>query len=109
MKIDLTNLAICRHENFKGGEKHLDAAMFNDDKVRIIRGTLEKGASIGYHTHETNCEVIYILSGKAKVLMDDQVEYLEAGQCNYCPKGHSHSLMNDCDEPLIFIGVIPEQ
>ncbi len=95
--------------NFKGGEKSLDAKMFFDGNNRIIFGKLPVGGSIGEHTHETNSEIIYILEGKGTVLMDGEYEDVEAGVCHYCPKGHTHSLMNNSDAPLTFFAVVPEQ
>ena len=95
--------------NFKGGEKSLYAKMFHDEKNRIIYGKLIPGASIGVHTHETNSEIIYITKGTGRVLMDGEYEKLEAGMCHYCPKGHTHSLMNDSDAELEFFAVVPEQ
>ena len=41
-------------------------------------------------------------------LFDDGVEYVEAGQCHFCPKGHSHSLINENEEPLEFYACVPE-
>ena len=94
--------------NFKGGEKSLYAKMFHDEKNRIIYGKLIPRASIGVHTHETNSEIIYITKGTGRVLMDGEYEKLEAGMCHYCPKGHTHSLMNDSDAELEFFAVVPE-
>ena len=45
-----------------------------DKNNKILLGTLEPGASIGLHTHETNSEIIYILSGKGKVLFEGEYE-----------------------------------
>jgi mannose-6-phosphate isomerase-like protein (cupin superfamily) len=36
------------------------------------------------------------------------VEYVEAGQCHFCPKGHSHSLINEGPEDLVFYATVPE-
>ena len=36
-------------------------------------------------------------------------ESLEAGDCHYCPKGHTHSLINVGKEDLVFFAVVPEQ
>ena len=94
---------------FKGGEKALYAKMFHDEKNRIIYGKLIPGASIGVHTHETTSEIIYILEGKGKVLFDGAYEPVESGVCHYCPKGHTHSLINDSDVDLVFFAVVPEQ
>ena len=93
----------------RGGEKEVSAQMYADSLGKIMRGTLIPGASIGLHTHETSSEIIYILSGKGKILYDDGCEPLEAGSCHYCPKGHAHSLINDQEEGnLEFFAVVPE-
>lgn len=94
---------------FRGGEKNTIARMFVDEKVKIMNGKLESGASIGMHTHDTSCEIIYILSGKGKVIYDGTEERLEQGSCHYCPIGHTHSLINDSDSDLLFFAVVPEQ
>ncbi len=109
MIIDLKNEKATVIHNFKGGEKSISAKMFFDGKNRILHGVLESGATIGVHTHETNSEIIYFLSGKGKMLMDGEYEIVEAGMCHYCPKGHTHSLINDSTEDLVFFAVVPEQ
>lgn len=47
-------------ENFKGGNGTLIMRAADDGKVKIMRNTLTAGSSIGMHTHEGNCEVMYI-------------------------------------------------
>lgn len=96
-------------KNFRGGEKETSARMFNDELNRIMHGKLEPGASIGLHTHDENSEIIYILKGTGKVLYDKQYEIIKEGICHYCPKGHSHSLINDSTDDLIFFAVVPKQ
>ena len=98
--------------HMRGGEKEVSAQMYTDSLGKIMRGTLIPGASIGMHTHETGSEIIYILSGKGKILYDGGCEALEPGSCHYCPKGHAHSLMNDSPEggeDLRFFAVVTEQ
>ena len=96
--------------HMRGGEKEVSAKMYTDSLGKIMRGHLIPGATIGMHTHDTSSEIIYILSGKGKILYDDGCEPLEAGSCHYCPKGHAHSLINDAEEgDLCFLAVIPEQ
>ena len=108
MIIDLKGMETTVLPNFKGGEKEYKAKMYFDGTTRIMHGTLEQGASIGYHKHETNSEIMFFISGKGKVLFDEGVEYVEAGQCHFCPKGHSHSLINENPEPLVFYACVPE-
>ena len=95
--------------NFKGGEKEYAAQMFFDGTNRIMKGKLIPGASVGLHTHETNSETIYILEGNGQVLYEGEYIPLAAGDCHYCPKGKSHSLMNNSDADLRFFAVVPEQ
>lgn len=109
MIIDFNNENPTVIPNFKGGEKSISAKMHFDGTNRILHGMLESGATIGLHTHETNSEIIYFLSGRGKVLYDGEYETVEQGMCHYCPKGHTHSLINDSDSDLVFFAVVPEQ
>lgn len=94
---------------FKGGEKEYRVKMFVEDNNKIMAGRLIPGATIGLHTHETDCEVIFITEGSGKVLYDGTEERVSAGNCHYCPKGHSHSLINDSDSDLLFYAVVAQQ
>ena len=94
---------------FLGGEGTFRTRMRVDELGKIMRAALEPGSSIGLHTHDTSSEIIYILAGKGKVLCDGEYEPLSAGSCHYCPKGHSHSLINDSDAMLEFFAVVPFQ
>ncbi len=110
MLIDFENMETAVIPHMRGGEKEVSVRTYTDGRCKIMRGRLIPGATIGLHTHETNCEVLYILSGKGRILYDGGSEPLEAGSCHYCPKGHAHSLMNDgAGEDLCFLAVIPEQ
>ena len=95
--------------HMRGGEKEAAMRIHTDDMGKIMKGRLIPGASIGLHTHETNCEIIYVLEGTGKVLCDGAYEPLAAGSCHYCPKGHANSLINDSAADLIFFAVVPEQ
>lgn len=95
--------------HMRGGEKEAAMRIYHDELGKIMKGRLIPGASIGLHTHETNSEIIYVLEGQGKVLYDGVYEALSAGSCHYCPKGHTHSLINDGTEPLEFFAVVPNQ
>jgi len=94
--------------HMRGGEGQVASRMYADEAIRIARGVLAPGCTIGLHTHDTSSEVIYILSGTGKVLYDGAYEPLSAGSCHYCPKGHEHSLINDSDGDLTYYAVIPQ-
>ena len=108
MKLDFQNMEERHFASFKGGEGELLGRMHADELGKIMYGRLEPGSTIGMHTHETSSEIIYILSGKADILYDDENELLEAGDCHYCPMGHSHSMRNLSNETLTFFAVVPE-
>lgn len=109
MLFDLKNETPEVLPNFKGGEKEFIAKIHFDGLNKIIHGTLPPGATIGKHTHEGDSEIIYILSGTGEVFYDGDIIPLEAGQCHYCPKGHTHSLINNSEADLVFFAVVPVQ
>lgn len=109
MIIDFSTMEKTILHEFKGGNKDTAAQMHVDELGKIMKGTLEPGASIGMHTHETSSEIIYILEGTASILYDDDEEEVSAGSCHYCPKGHRHSMRNLSGEDLVFFAVVPEQ
>lgn len=109
MLIDFSKMEEQVIPQFLGGEGTFRTRMRVDELGKIMRAALEPGASIGLHTHETSSEMIYILEGKGKVLYDGEYISLAAGSCHYCPKGHSHSLINDSDALLTFFAVVPVQ
>jgi len=117
MIIKLEEIALSHLPEFKGGQKEFAANMFFDGVNRIFKGCLVPGASIGVHTHDDSCEVIFILSGKGLLyeVGPDQTETgwqeVQPGDCLYCPKGHTHSLMNAdfSESDLIFYAVVPKQ
>ena len=109
MVIDFLNMEEKPVEGFKGGIGITNLRKFENELGKIIMGRLEPGATIGLHTHETNSEVIYIISGTADFIYDEGTETVETGGCHYCPKGHSHSMINNGKEDIVFFAVVPEQ
>ncbi|MBQ8428373.1 MAG: cupin domain-containing protein [Clostridia bacterium] len=109
MKLTFDEIEVKELKNFYGGEGALVANMYVDEKIKILRGRLVKSASIGLHRHVPTSETIFILSGKGKAICDGKVEWLQAGDCHYCPKGSEHTLLNAGDEDLTFYAVVPVQ
>ncbi len=109
MKVDFCSIEENIIPNFKGGEKEFAAKMFFDGLNRIMKGRLIPGASIGLHTHDTSSEIMFITKGSGCVIYDGEKISLKAGDVHYCPKGHSHTLINDSDSDLEFSAVVPQQ
>ena len=94
---------------FKGGEGALNAKMLADDLCKILMGRLEPGSSIGLHTHEDSSEIMYFISGTGKAIHNGISEPIVPGDCHYCKKGESHTVINDGGEDLVFFAVVPFQ
>ena len=116
MIIDFGKMDVSVLPNFKGGEKEFAANMFFDGTNRIFKGRLIPGATIGMHTHDDSCEVIFILEGRGTIVERepgaeiDSISNVTAGDCLYCPKGHTHSLQNTSEQgDLVFYAVVPKQ
>jgi mannose-6-phosphate isomerase-like protein (cupin superfamily) len=109
MKLDFSAMEQTTIPHFKGGEGQFLAKMYNDAKVKILEGTLAPGCTVGLHTHDTNSEIILILSGHGTAICDGVDEPVGPGDCHYCPQGHNHTLINaSATEDLVFFAVVPE-
>lgn len=115
MIIDFETMDVTILPEFKGGEKEFAANMFFDGTNRIFKGRLIPGATIGMHTHDDSCEVIFVLEGKGTIVEKEAGSDIEtakkvkAGDCLYCQLGNSHSLRNTEEEgDLVFYAVVPK-
>lgn len=109
MKIKFDEIKESIFPNFYYGKKETKAHMYIDELNRIMKGILPPGGSIGLHTHDKSSEIIIIISGTGKNICDDVEEILEPGDCHYCKKGSSHTLINTGNEDLVFYGIVPQQ
>ena len=72
----------------------------------FVKTVIKPGNSIGVHQHSGDMEAYYILKGKALVSDNGTDVVLEAGDCNVCPDGQSHSIQNVGEDDLEYIAVI---
>jgi len=107
MKIDFNDMEDTVLHEFNGGRGDVIAKMYFDGKNRIMRATLKKGCSIGTHTHVKNFEVLYVLSGTAKVTMNGEELFIEAGNSHFCPRGNTHMLEQYGEDDLVILAVVP--
>ena len=65
MVIDFEKIAEAHLEGFKVDRVNSTPRNYVDDKVKIMYSTLLASGctSTGLHTHEGNCEIIYVVSG----------------------------------------------
>jgi mannose-6-phosphate isomerase-like protein (cupin superfamily) len=107
------DLTVVVNENMRGGVGSVAIKLLAEqgemyDKNRLFAKIIVKpGCSIGYHVHENEMELYYILSGKA--LYDDngtQVE-LSPGDVTVTLSGEGHAIANNGDVDLEFMALIP--
>ncbi len=70
------------------------------------RITLKSGCSIGYHVHENDSELFYILKGEAQYNDNGTVKTVYAGDVMICPPGTGHGIENRSDDTVEFIALI---
>lgn len=68
--------------------------------------TLEPGCSIGYHTHDNDSELFYILEGEGQYDDNGTTLTVKAGDVTYTPAGTGHSIANRSDRPLKLVALI---
>ena len=69
------------------------------------RITLKSGCSIGFHVHENDSELYYILSGEAEYNDNGEIKTVTAGDVTICPAGTGHGIENRTDETVEFIAL----
>jgi len=70
---------------------------------------LEKGQGHTRHNHPDADEIIYVVSGEGKQMLDDHEPVtVKPGACMWIPKGVHHSTINTGDGPLhLVVAYIP--
>ncbi|MBQ3102856.1 MAG: cupin domain-containing protein, partial [Oscillospiraceae bacterium] len=71
--------------------------------------TYPPGASIGHHTHDTNMEYYYILSGELTLEENGVVSILKEGDVSVCRDGNGHSIKNHTDKEAKMLALIVEK
>ena len=99
-------------ENMRGGDGTVEMTGFVTPEELNNKGrlfgtiTLKPGCGIGYHIHENDSELFYILKGTA-TYNDNGVETtLSAGEVAITPAGTGHSIKNNGTENVELIAVI---
>lgn len=103
-------------DNFKGGKQYvtkipsIEEGEFSEYANVIGKLVLRPGATIGYHEHKGDGEVMTILSGEGKYIEDGKEYMLSTGDVTICNEGHMHSMENasETEDLVIFVAVIKE-
>ena len=77
------------------------------DKGRLFaKITLRPGCSIGYHLHDKDSELFYIMKGTAEYNDNGTMYTVSAGDVTICPVGGSHGIANRTEEIVELVAVI---
>ena len=111
----IRNAADCKkeyRETMRGGNGTVELTNFAtpaelNDKGRLFANTtLKPGCSIGYHVHEADSELFYLMKGNV-IYNDNGVECaLSAGDVMICPAGTGHAITNNSQEDVEICAVI---
>ena len=99
-------------EHMRGGNGTVELTSFAtpeelNNKGRLFANvTLKPGCGIGYHVHETDSELFYLMKGQV-LYNDNGVECtLSAGDVMICPAGTGHAVSNIGEETAEICAVI---
>ena len=99
-------------ENMRGGNGTVEITNFAtpaelNDKGRLFANiTLKPGCGIGFHVHEKDSELFYMMKGEA-LYNDNGVESIvRAGDVMLCPAGTGHAITNNGKEDAELCAVI---
>ena len=100
------------NEKMRGGNGTVQITNFAtpeelNNKGRLFANiTLNPGCSIGFHMHEGESELFYVMKGEA-VYNDNGTEYpVSAGDVMLCPVGSGHAVANNGTEVVELCAVI---
>ena len=72
----------------------------------MARITLEPGCSVGFHPHDGEEELYYILSGQALVNDDGVETILNVGDCTLTGNGAGLAIACSGNEPLVIMAIV---
>ena len=75
------------------------------DLFKVKRIEVLPGKRLSYQKHAQRAEHWFVVSGQAKVTLDDQDIVVPAGHAIDIPIGAAHRVENEADETLVFIQV----
>jgi mannose-6-phosphate isomerase-like protein (cupin superfamily) len=84
----------------------LENSQMHNKSSLFAKITLKPGCKTPYHKHEGDCEVYYIVSGRAQVNDNGSLKDVKLGDVIFTDNGESHSLENIGDTDLEFIALI---
>ena len=93
-----------------GSIKHLvDSCDLYNKAGLLAEVALEPGSSVGYHKHEGEGEMYYILTGEGDYTEDGATTRVTPGMVTCVYDGQSHGIKNTGTTPMAFVAVIVKE
>ena len=101
------------NEHMRGGDGSVRITDFISGPEELLgkgrlfsRITLEPGCSIGYHIHENESELFYIIKGSAVYNDGGEEINVSAGDVTIVEPGNGHGIANRTDETCELVALI---
>ena len=79
--------------------------ILEDSGYKVKRITVEPGGKLSLQSHEHRSEHWVVVTGTAKITINDTVQILEAGKSAYISIGSKHRLENETNELMALVEV----
>jgi quercetin dioxygenase-like cupin family protein len=77
------------------------------EMLTITEATMEPGVAIPYHRHPNAEETMFIVEGRAEMVVDGKRFLAGPGDAVLAPRGLGHAVRNSGEIPLKFIAIFP--
>ncbi|HUQ31761.1 MAG TPA: cupin domain-containing protein [Pyrinomonadaceae bacterium] len=81
----------------------IDRTTSNIERCSLAEEVLPVGSSVGRHHHLETEEVYYILRGTGEMTVGDETRAVETGDAVFIPRGHTHTLENTGQVPMLIL------
>ena len=79
--------------------------LLDESYTKVKQITVNSGQRLSYQYHNKRKEYWAIVQGSATIIVDDEKVFRNQGESIHIPLGSKHRIINEQEEPLIFIEV----
>ena len=73
--------------------------------ANLTRHVVQGRITTDYHSHENKEQVYYFISGKGKMLIDDEEYPVTAGDSVHLPPRVKHQVINDTEDDIEYLNI----
>lgn len=106
MLISIEKEQATKVKNMRNGENSVIVKKVVSGNKTFLRITILPEASIGYHTHIDDEEIVYVISGCGLGKEENKEYTLQAGDIIYIKNKEGHTIINNGPNNLEILGII---